>query len=99
MKNFEEIIEVIKNIISPEVKGKVYDKHVAGVLNMTTGNLATAKKRNNIPYDEVLDFCAIRKISANYMLYGQSPESLVEATNKAFMARHITVNNSEKKSA
>ncbi|MBC8236713.1 MAG: S24 family peptidase, partial [Helicobacteraceae bacterium] len=53
-------------------------------------NFATMKKRNKIPYVELLDFCATKSISINWMLYGQSPESLIEATNKFFMVKYFS---------
>jgi len=53
-------------------------------------NFATMKKRNKIPYAELLDFCAKKSISINWLLYGQSPESLIEATNKYFMVKYFS---------
>ena len=99
MKLFSEVVEELKNIISKEVKGKVYDRHVAEALGMTQSNFGTLKKRERIPFEELLNFCAVRRISVNYLLYGQSPESLVEVTNKVFMARFKAVNNTVAKSA
>ena len=53
-------------------------------------NFATMKKRNKIPFGELLDFCATKSISINWILYGQSPESLIDATNKFFMVKYFT---------
>ncbi len=91
MKSFLEIIEEIKNIISSELSGKkIFDKDVADILGISQMNFATMKKRNKIPYSELLDFCATKSISINWMLYGQSPESLVDATNKFFMIKYLS---------
>jgi len=90
MKNFLEIVEEIKSIISAEFNGKkIFDKDVADILGVTQMNFATMKKRNKIPFGELLDFCATKSISINWILYGQSPESLVESTNKFFMVRYF----------
>jgi len=90
MKSFSDIVEDIKNIISPEFEGKkVFDKDVADILGITRMNFATLKKRNRIPFNELLDFCASRSISINWLLYGQSPESLVEATNRYYKIRYF----------
>jgi phage repressor protein C with HTH and peptisase S24 domain len=90
MNSFAEIVEEIKSIISPEfAPKKVFDKDVAEVLGISQMNFATMKKRNKIPFNELLDFCARRSISINWMLYGQSPESLIEATNN-YMIRYYT---------
>lgn len=88
MNDFTHIVEEIKTIVSEKFSGKkVFDKDVADALGVSQMNFATMKKRNKIPYSELLDFCASKSISINWMLYGQSPESLIEATNKFYMIR------------
>ena len=86
MNTFTEIVEEIKSIVSADFSAKkIFDKDVADILGITQMNFATMKKRNKIPFTELLDFCAKKSISINWMLYGQSPESLVEATNKFYI--------------
>ena len=90
MNSFSEIVEEIKSIISSDFQNrKVFDKDVAEVLGVSPMNFATMKKRNKIPFNELLDFCALKSISINWMLYGQSPESLVDATNKFYMIKYF----------
>ncbi len=90
MNKFTEIVDEIKIILSTDIKAKkIFDKDVADVLGISQMNFATMKKRNKIPFMELLDFCAIKSISINWMLYGQSPESLVEATNKFYMIKYF----------
>jgi phage repressor protein C with HTH and peptisase S24 domain len=89
MNSFADIVEEIKSIISEEfTPKKVFDKDVAEILGISQMNFATMKKRNKIPFNELLDFCAQRSISINWLLYGQSPESLVEATNN-YMVKYF----------
>ena len=91
MNDFVEIVEEIKSIISKDFSGKkIFDKDVADILGISQMNFATMKKRNKIPFNELLDFCAKRSISINWILYGQSPESLVEATNKFYMVKYFS---------
>ena len=91
MNTLHAIVEEIKSIISNDFSGKkIFDKDVADVLGITQMNFATMKKRNKIPYVELLDFCATKSISINWMLYGQSPESLIAATNKFFMVKYFS---------
>jgi len=91
MKNFNEIIEEIKDIVSGELPGKkVFDKDVATLLGISQMNFATLKKRNKIPYEELLTFCAKRSIAINWLLFNQSPESLIESTNKFYMVRYFS---------
>ena len=68
---------------------KVFDKDVASILGISQMNFATMKKRNKIPFTELLDFCATKSISINWMLYGQSPESLIESTNRFYMIKYF----------
>lgn len=90
MNDFSEIVEEIKSIISNDFSNrKVFDKDVAGVLGVSQMNFATMKKRNKIPFTELLDFCAMKSISINWLLYGQSPESLLEATNRFYMIKYF----------
>ncbi len=90
MNSFTDIVEEIKSIISSDFASKkIFDKDVADVLGITQMNFATMKKRNKIPFNELLDFCATRSISINWILYGQSPESLVDATNKFYMVKYF----------
>ncbi len=91
MNSFAEIVEEIKSIVSSEFNSKkIFDKDVAEILGISQMNFATMKKRNKIPFGELLDFCASRSISINWILYGQSPESLVEATNKYYMVKYFS---------
>jgi DNA-binding Xre family transcriptional regulator len=91
MKRFLDIVEEIKDIISVDFNGKrVFDKDVADLLGISQMNFATMKKRDKVPFRELLDFCAKRSIAINWLLYGQSPESLIDATNKFFMVRYFT---------
>lgn len=78
-----EIIEKLKDIISQDGKGgKVFDKDVASVLDLSQVNFATMKNRGKIPFTNILDFCAKKKISINWLLYNQNPGSLVDSTDK-----------------
>ncbi|MGD9970341.1 MAG: helix-turn-helix transcriptional regulator [Sulfuricurvum sp.] len=91
MKSFNEIVETIKDIVSSDFPDKkVFDKDVAEILEITQMNFATMKKRNKIPFNELLDFCAKRSISINWLLYNQSPESLIEPTNRFYMVRYFS---------
>ncbi len=91
MNSFTNIVEEIKSIISSDfIPKKVFDKDIANVLGISQMNFATMKKRDKIPFTELLDFCAQKAISINWLLYGQSPESLVEATNKFYMIKYLS---------
>lgn len=78
-----EIIDKLKDILSSDGKnGKVFDKDVAESLELSQANFATMKNRGKIPYSNILNFCARKKISINWLLYNQNPGSLVDTTDK-----------------
>ena len=90
MRSFDAIIEDIKNIISPSFYNKkVFDKDVADTLGISSMNFATMKRRGKIPLTALLDFCAKKSISINWLLYDQAPESLIDATNKYFHIKYF----------
>ncbi len=91
MIDFNEVIEKLKDILSHnKIKGKVFDKDVASALGISQATFATMKKRNSIPYKEIMEFCAKNKISINWLFFDQPAEMLVEETSKFFRVRYYT---------
>ena len=90
MTTLKDILMRVKDVISSDVGDrKVYDKDVADALNINHLTLATMKNRNKIPYQEILDFCARRKISINWLFYNQIVDSLKEETEKFARVRYF----------
>jgi len=92
MFNINEIIEKLRDVLASEKEdGKVFDKEIANALDLTSVNFATMKKRNSVPFSNILDFCALKKISINWMLYGQDPSSLIDTTDKYWIKYFPTI--------
>ncbi|MEA3384078.1 MAG: S24 family peptidase [Campylobacterota bacterium] len=92
MFEISEIIEKLRDVLSSEkTNGKVFDKEIASALDLTSVNFATMKKRNSIPFSNILDFCALKKISINWLLYGQDPSSLIDSTDKYWIKYYPTI--------
>jgi len=90
MFNFKDIIDKIKDIISSEMGNKkIYDKDIALSLSINHLTFATMKNRNKLPYQEILDFCAVRKISINWLLYDQVTDSITQETEKFARIRYF----------
>lgn len=88
--NFSTIIEKIKDIISKEIGDrKVLNKDVAKVLGITPENLSILKSRNRVPYEEVLYFCAKKRISINWMLFEQDVDYIKDQTEKFSTVRYF----------
>ncbi len=93
MLDINEIIEKLRDVLSSEKSsGKIFDKEIASALDITTVNFATIKKRNSVPFSNILDFCALKKISINWLLYGQDPSSLVDSTDRYWIKYFPTIN-------
>ena len=93
MLNISEIIEKLRDVLSSEKgSGKIFDKDIANALELTSVNFATMKKRNSVPFSNILDFCALKKISINWLLYGQDPSSLVDSTDRYWIKYFPTIN-------
>ena len=87
----KDLLPKIKDIISKELGNrKVYDKDVAYALNINQPTFTTMKNRGKIPYSEILDFCAKRKISINWLFYDQNTKSLEEETEKYANVRYYS---------
>jgi hypothetical protein len=91
MLNFNEIVEKLRDVLSSEYKNKVFDKDIAKALDITSVNFATMKKRDSVPFSNILDFCALKKISINWMLYGQDPSSLIDSTDRYWIRYYPSI--------
>jgi len=85
------VIEKLKDIISEGEEGvKVFDKDVASALAIPQATFATMKKRNSIPYKEIMEFCAMKKLSINWLFFDQAIDMLVSETDKYFQVRYFS---------
>jgi len=90
MFDLTKILPKIKDIISQELGDrKVFDKDVALALGINQPTFTTMKNRGKIPYQEILDFCAKRKISINWLFYDQITKSLECETEKYANVRYF----------
>nr|WP_321266410.1 hypothetical protein [uncultured Sulfurimonas sp.] len=57
MRDFHGVIKELKLYLGVDKKEKILDKDVASALKITQANFATIKRRNSIPYKNILEFC------------------------------------------
>jgi len=90
MYDLKNVISKIKQIIAEEkhIK-KVFDKDVAEALTIPQTTFATMKKRNSIPFKEILEFCANKKLSINWLFFDQAIEMLAEETDRFFQVHYF----------
>ena len=66
---FFEIVERIKDIISHDVQGRVYDRHVAEALGLSTRTLRIYKSADHLPLDAIAHFAAVRDVSLDWLIF------------------------------
>lgn len=90
MFDFQAMLPKIKDVISEELGNKkVFDKDVAEALGINQLTFATMKNRGKIPYEEILNFCAKRRISINWLFYDQATKSLEAPTERYANVRYF----------
>lgn len=93
--NLVHIIDNLKDVLSTDIgKRKVYDKDVAFALGISRESLSQLKRRNHIPYEAIVYFCARKSISINWILFDQIPKSLEEQTQKYVCVKYFKEFNS-----
>ncbi|WP_294963400.1 helix-turn-helix domain-containing protein [Sulfurimonas sp.] len=69
LRNFDDIIEVIKDIISLDCGDRrIMDKDVAEALKIKHATFGTIKKRKSIPFKQICNFASKKKLDLNYIL-------------------------------
>ena len=69
--DFTQITERIKDFLSHKYPtSKIFDKHVAEELEINQISYASMKKRNSIPYEEILIYALYNKINPNWLFFG-----------------------------
>jgi len=90
MYDLKIVIDKLKEIISEETNSKkVFDKDVADALAIPQTTFATMKKRNSIPFKEIMEFCATKKLSINWLFFDQAIDMLAKETEKYFQIHYF----------
>ncbi len=76
-RGFDTVIERIKRY-----KQLRYDVEVAGLLGMTQSAFAERKRRNSIPYEELIEFCDREGIPYDWLLEGKGAEPAASSFSK-----------------
>ena len=90
MLTHKQITKKLINILSIENPNhKIQYTDIAAALNINYNTFKQQLKRGApIPYLEIMQFLAARKISINYFFFDQLPESLINATDNIIMIKY-----------
>jgi len=87
--NFEEIMQRVSIIIEINQGSKPYDKEIAYELGLSQTQYANNKKRNSIPYEEIVNFCDRYSITINWVILGSSGMQLIEREEDVYKISYI----------
>ncbi|MFA6137669.1 MAG: helix-turn-helix domain-containing protein [Sulfurimonas sp.] len=71
MRDFYSVIEELKRYLSRDAKKKILDKDVADALGISQANFATLKRRNSMPYENILIFCQKEKLCIRELFFSE----------------------------
>lgn len=73
MRDFHAVIDELKKYIfqkkKKDKKTKVLDKDIAKALGLSQSNFATIKRRNSMPYENILRFCRDEKLCCTKVFF------------------------------
>ncbi len=91
--DFNSVIEKIRMHMQQSQKKKIYDSDIADALGISKEHFSRSKKSDNIPLKPIIEFCAKENIVINYILFDQSPESLMTPTQKLITIKYFKAIN------
>jgi len=86
----EPVLERLAIVLETETGVHPYEKDIAGALGISPAALSNMKSRKRVPHEEIALFAAERKISINWLLFGQSPRKIDETMNRVYKIRFLS---------
>ena len=87
--DFNDVMERVAQIVEKEIGRRVYDKDIAAALEMSNTTYSNAKKRNKVPYEKVLNYCALKRVSTSWVFFEQSASMLEENTDSIYKIKFL----------
>ena len=77
MIEFQEVMQRVKEILlKSQNKEKILDRDIAVALKLDPQYFAVIKRRKKIPYENLAYFCKASRVSLNWILLKQKPQTL-----------------------
>jgi hypothetical protein len=73
MRDFHAVVKELKLYLLNNKEIKVLDKDVADALELSQANFATLKRRNSMPYANLLMFCKKEKLCCSELFFREEP--------------------------
>lgn len=88
--DLKKILDRIAHILEVDSGETPYQKDIAAVLSISPSSLANMKSRGNLPIKEIALFAAERKISINWVLFGQNPRLVDNSTEERYRINFLS---------
>ncbi len=69
MRDFNKVVKELKLYLANNSKKKVLDKDIADALEISQSNFATIKRRNSMPYENILKYCLKEGICCSKLFF------------------------------
>lgn len=87
--NFKSIVEKIRLYLEEKNSCKIHDIDIAIELNISKEHLCRNKKKNKVPLESIISFCAKENLVINYILFDQSLDSLCKNTDNIIQIKYF----------
>ena len=68
VRDVSDIIDILKDDLSNDIDGLVFDYHLAEALGTSNTYIPTSRCRNTINYQMIIEYCIERGLDLNYVL-------------------------------
>ena len=83
------VLDRLSVVVESVIGREPYDKEIAKELGMSPANYSNMKKKGNLPLEQIIDYCAVKKVSINWLLYEQSSKMLVDNTGEILKIKYL----------
>jgi phage repressor protein C with HTH and peptisase S24 domain len=85
----QKILERLSVVVESVIGREPYDKEIAKELDMSPANYSNMKKKGSLPLEQIINYCALKKVSINWLLYEQSSKMLVDNTGDILKIKYL----------
>jgi SOS-response transcriptional repressor LexA len=87
--DFNSVIEKLRVHLQQSKNRKIFDSDIAKELGISKEHFSRSKKSGTTPLKPIIEFCAKENIVINYILFDQSPDSLMQPTDKLITLKYF----------
>ncbi len=85
----EDVLERLAEVVESVLGRAPYDKDIAAEIDMSPANYSNMKKSKSLPLENIADYCAIKKVSISWLLYGQSSKMLADSSGEVLKIPYL----------